>query len=120
MTTRQPWIDTVLDESWRINRFEGPVGTPMQVSYSFMGEAPVSGAYRNETIFAFRPLAPSTELAVRVALNEVEAVAGLRFVPADTRGMLQFGHYGLSIRPATANLMSRLTCLTRWTMAPIR
>lgn len=87
----EQWVDTLVDETWRLNRHDGPLGTPMEVSYSFMGEAPTMDWYGSVVFPGFRPFSAAEKIATRYALDKFEAVAGLTFVPVETQGVLQLG-----------------------------
>lgn len=91
MSSWEQWTDTLVDEEWRINRLEGGLGTPMEVSYSFMDQAPTMDWYEGTYFPSFRAFTPTERIATRYALDKFEAVAGLTFVPVETQGVLQFG-----------------------------
>lgn len=85
------WTHTLVDEEWRINRLEGGLGTPMEVSYSFMDQAPTMDWYGDLYFPGFHPFTPTERIATRYALDKFEAVAGVTFVPVEAQGILQFG-----------------------------
>lgn len=93
MSSGDSRIDALVWQGVRMNRFEGEVGTPMDVTYSFMGTEPLSGAYEHEVFYDFRSFDELQKMAVRMALNEFSAVSGLSFRESDTGGMLQYGLY---------------------------
>lgn len=106
-------IDAVVREEDRINRFDGAIGTPVEVTYSFMAEAPSSGSYRFDNINGFKAFNEAQKLAVRFALNEYEQTSGLTFQLTDDAGILQLGFYtGRDGIPS--HIESSAEALTNW------
>lgn len=68
-------------------------GTPVEITYSFLEQAPTDGAYGWGGVFDFQPLTQTQRTAVESALQEFSKAAGVSFRYVEQDGLLRYGTY---------------------------
>lgn len=93
MTSGNLAIDGLLASAERSLARNLQPGTPVEITYSFLEQAPTDGAYGWGGVFDFQPLAQSERTAVESALQEFSKAAGVSFRYVEQDGLLRYGTY---------------------------
>ena len=93
MTSGNPTIDGLLASAERSLARNLQPGTPVEITYSFLEQAPTDGAYAWGGVAGFQPLTQIQRTAVVSALLEFSKAAGVSFRYVEQDGLLRYGTY---------------------------
>ena len=93
MTSGNPTIDGLLASAERSLARNLQPGTPVEITYSFLEQAPTDGVYAWGGVAGFQPLSQIQRAAVESVLREFSKAAGVSFRYVEQDGLLRYGTY---------------------------